>query len=166
MHVDFLEKREAKKHNISTHSKRMRDKIKINHMPEQLKNINKRKIVKVDFWMNIWTEINGIRPAIIYKASSLKYWEDITVLPITSYKNEEQKTVDLLDIPIQENDDNWLKNKSLIKIRQLKSVSKKRFRRNKKSKNIDIIWEIKNPFIRQQINTQIIKMFGLDQLRR
>ncbi len=164
MHKDFVEKREAKKHNINSHSQRMRNKIKYNHLPENIIAINKRKIVKIDFWMNIWTEINGIRPAIIYKANSLKYGEDVTVLPITSYKDGEVKAVDHLDVELPRSEENWLTNNSLIKIRQLTSVSKKRIKIHKKNDRVQIMWEIKDETIRRKINSHILKMFWLDAL--
>jgi hypothetical protein len=49
LHNDFIENKESKKHNMSSHSKRFKDKIKINHQKEELIEIKKRKIVLIDF---------------------------------------------------------------------------------------------------------------------
>lgn len=93
--------------------------------------------------MNIWTDINWIRPSIVFKNSNYKYWEDIIVIPITSYEKEQEdsKSVSEFDIKIEANKTNWLSHDSLIKIRQLRAVSKKRFKTNKKW-IIKIIWEV------------------------
>ena len=73
LHQDFILKKEAKKHNINSHSQWMRDSIKLNHEPNELVEINKRKIVYVQFGMNVGTEINGIRPAVIYKPDEYRF---------------------------------------------------------------------------------------------
>jgi len=49
LHYDFIENKESKKHNINSHSKRFKDKIKINHQKQELIEITKRKIVLIDF---------------------------------------------------------------------------------------------------------------------
>ena len=134
LHIDFIDNKEEKKHNMNSHSNWFNKKIKINHEEEQLEIINKWKLCMVDYGMNIWTEINGLRPSIIYKSSSSKYWEDIIVLPITSYKDGEEwetKSVDEYDIEILPDSSNNLTNRSLIKIRQMRCVSKKRVRQKK-----------------------------------
>ncbi len=129
-------------------------KIKLNHGKEPEENINKWKICKVDYWMNIWTEINWIRPSIIFKNSNYKYWEDILVIPITSFKDWEIKSVDEFDVEILKSENNWLKNNSLIKIRQLKSVSKKRLKRNRKWDKIIIMWEVEEKYF-DEIHTKV-----------
>ncbi len=73
MHPNFLNLKDSKRHNITSHSRWFKNKIKLNHLKEGIEAINKRKICIVDFGMNIGTEINGIRPVIVYKASTYKY---------------------------------------------------------------------------------------------
>ena len=163
LHNDFIESEDQKKHNMNNHSKRFRDKIKLNHDWENLSEIRKWKVVLVNFGMNIWTEINWVRPAIIYKHDDYRYWEDIVVIPITSYESnnsqwddeiqgQDLKSKDMFDIAIDKSMCDGLDHDSLIKIRQLKSVSKKRFRRDRKSKKIKIIWFIQDEEIKKKID--------------
>ena len=91
VHEDFVAFKDDKKHNISSHSKWFRKKIYLNHSKESTAILNKWKICMVDYWMNVWTEINWIRPSIVFKNSNYKYWEDIFVIPMTSYKEEQEK---------------------------------------------------------------------------
>jgi mRNA-degrading endonuclease toxin of MazEF toxin-antitoxin module len=114
--------------------------------------------------MNVGSEINGTRPAIIYKASSYKYGEDIIVLPITSFEggDGEEKSKDSLDVIFEENKNSGIGHKSLIKIRQIRCVSKKRLKKEKKTGNIRILGIVDDEALRTAINTNIVKMFGLD----
>ena len=160
-HNDFIENREDKKHNINSLANWFNKKIKLNHLEESGENINKWKICKVDYWMNIWTEINWVRPSIVFKSSSAKYWEDIIVIPVTSFKDWETKSIDEFDIEIEPNEKNNLKNKSLIKIRQLRSVSKKRIRPKKWSDKLNIFWEIVDIEFRELIKSNIKRIFWL-----
>jgi hypothetical protein len=52
---------------------------------------------------------------------------------MTSYKEdqEELKSKDEFDIEIESSDENGLDNKSLLKIRQIRCISKKRFKTKK-----------------------------------
>jgi hypothetical protein len=87
LHEDFINNTESKKHNLLSHMDWFIKKIKINHEKENNLIINRWKICSVDYGINIGTEINGIRPSIIFKSSSAKYGEDTIVIPITSYEN-------------------------------------------------------------------------------
>lgn len=160
----FIEKKEEKKHNMNSHAQRFRDKIKLNNEEEVLDEIMKWKIVPVKFWMNIWSEINGIRPAIIYKHDNYRYGEDIIVIPITSYEINEDwqyKSKDQFDIEIEWNETNWLKHTSLIKIRQMKCISKKRFQKWKESGSVIIRGKIDNEEIRKTIDNNVRVMFWI-----
>jgi len=161
MHEDFIESKEDKKHNMNNHSKRFRDQIKLNHDKESLTEITKRKVVLANFWMNIGTEINGIRPAIVYKHDDYKFWEDIIVIPITSYEGDKVKSIGALDVELNIDDCEGLHHKSLIKVRQIKSISKKRLRHDKGSWKIKIIGNIMDERIKQQIDTNVRVMFGI-----
>jgi len=157
LHEDFIEKKEEKKHNINSHSNWFNKKIKMNHESDKLEVINKWKLCVVDYWMNIWTEMNGMRPSIIFKSSTAKYWEDIIVIPITSYLEwgEEIKSVDEFDIEIIPDSDNNLSHKSLLKVRQLRCISKKRLMKARKSNKLNIFWEIVDPKLRDVISTTV-----------
>jgi mRNA-degrading endonuclease toxin of MazEF toxin-antitoxin module len=115
--------------------------------------------------MNVGSEINGTRPAIIYKASSYKYGEDIIVLPITSFEgvDGEEKSKDSLDVILEENKNNGIGHKSLIKVRQIRCISKKRLKKEKKTGNIKILGVVDDKALKIAITTNIIKMFGLNE---
>lgn len=164
MHPNFLNVRDAKRHNITNHSRWFKNKINLNHMMEEIEPMNKWRICIVDFWMNVGTEINGIRPVIVYKASTYKYWEDMVVIPVTSFESEdgEEKSKDSLDVVLEADVENGIDHKSLVKIRQIRCISKKRLRRDKKSWLIKILWNIVKDDIKREINGNIKKMFGLD----
>ena len=87
----------------------------------------------VDYGMNIGTEINGVRPSLVFKSSNAKYGEDLIVIPITSYEDglHESKSIDQFDIEIIPNTENNLSHKSLLKLRQIRCISKKRVKSKK-----------------------------------
>jgi mRNA-degrading endonuclease toxin of MazEF toxin-antitoxin module len=37
----------------------------------------------VNYWINIWNEINWIRPSLIIKSNRYNRWYDILVIPMT-----------------------------------------------------------------------------------
>ncbi len=163
LHNDFIKNKEDKKHNITSHTKWFRWKIKLNHKEESIEIINKWKLCMVDYGVNVWTEINWIRPSIVFKSSSAKYWEDIIVIPITYFFDwkENIKSIDEFDLEIFPDTENNLKNKSLLKIRQLRCVSKKRIKSRKWSKKLTIFWEIKNKELKERIKTNVRTMFWI-----
>ena len=161
LHNDFIENKEEKKHNINSHSNWFNKKIKINHEKENIQVINKWKLCMVDYWMNIWTEINWTRPSIIIKSNTYLQWEDIFVIPITSYNDWENKSIDTFDVEILPDKDNNLKNKSLIKIRQLRCISKKRIRSKKWSDVLNIFWEINDRNLRELIENNLRRIFWI-----
>jgi len=128
LHNNFIENKEDKKHNINSHTKWFNKKIKLNHLQNNIEPVNKWKICFVDYWMNVWTEINWVRPSIIYKSSTYKYWEDVIVIPMTSYNEEDFniKSKGEFDVEIISSKKNWLTNNSLLKIRQIRCISKKK----------------------------------------
>lgn len=164
LHPNFLNTKDTKKQNMTSHARWFKNKIKINHEKEEIEAINKWKICIVDFGMNVWTEINWQRPVIIYKSSTYKYWEDIIVIPITSfyYDNGEEKSLDALDVVLEDDMVSWIDHKSILKIRQIRCVSKKRLKRDKKSWEIKIWWSIEDDDLKRKINGNIKVMFGFD----
>jgi len=161
LHNDFIENREDKKHNINSHTKWFNTKIKLNHKYECLDVVNKWKLCMVDYGINIWTEINWPRPSLIFKANSYLQWEDVFVIPITSFKDWKIKSVDEFDIKLTPNDSNNLTNKSLLKIRQLRCISKKRIKTKRKSNKLNIFWEIIEITTRKKIENNIKRIFWI-----
>lgn len=111
--------------------------------------------------MNIWSEINGMRPAIIYKHDEYRYWEDTIVIPITSFEDWGHKPMDTFDIDIEADITNGLSHRSLIKIRQLRCISKKRFKKSKKTNNVMIIGKIEDEDLKKRIESNIKVMFWI-----
>lgn len=113
--------------------------------------MTKRQIYYVDFGINVWTEINGSRPAIVYKASRKSFWEDIIVLPITGYTPNKSK--DEFDVSVNLNQCEWLSKESLVKTRQMRCVSKKRF--------WNYIWRITDIAVKNEVQFSLIRMMWM-----
>lgn len=148
---DFIIKVEEKKHNLQNHLYWLKKKIRLNQTNEKSKSSTKWAIYYIDYWINIWCEINWIRPSIIYKNSHFTSWEDIIVIPLTSDKVN--KSIDIFDVEIVPDKQNKLKNKSYIKLRQIRSVSKKRIEW--------YIWKIIDIDIKDNVQNKLIKMFWM-----
>lgn len=148
---DFIDQETPKKHNLNNHISWFKNKIKYNHQKETVGLMMKRSLYYVDYGINIGTEINGIRPSLIYKNNDYKYGEDTIAIPITSYTDE--KSVDTFDIHLEKTKDNNLKNDSLLKIRQIKMISKKRVQ--------SYIGKISDIELKNNIQNKIILMLGM-----
>jgi len=148
---DFIFKVEEKKHNLENHLYWLKKKIYLNQNREKLKASTKWSIYYVDYWINIWSEINWVRPSIIYKNSHFTSGEDIIVIPLTSYKIN--KSLDTFDVELESDKANKLKVKSYIKLRQIRSISKKRIE--------SYIWKITDLELKNKIQDNLIKMFWM-----
>jgi len=148
---DFVSTNLSKSNNVSYLTKRFFQHIKLDQKYRKELYFSKWTIVFIHFGCNIWTEINWLRPAIVYKRASFTSWWDVIVIPLTSF--EENKKLDEFDIIIEPNQENWLKNKSIARLRQIKSISKKRIS--------NIWWKINDEII-EQIDFAIINMFQLE----
>ena len=140
---DFLIKNKNKAHNLENHIENFKEKIKINQQKENPRDFRKYDIHYVNYWINIWNEINWIRPSLIIKSNRYNRWYDTLVIPMTWLYDENNniKQLDTFDIIINPNNDNKLKKDSLLKIRHLKSISKKRILwRIWKLENLDVEW--------------------------
>jgi len=150
----FFQDRDEKKHNFYSHVKWFFKKIKLNTVFRKQFSVKKWEICLVDFWMNIWNEINWHRPALVF--SKNKWVSNVFVIPISSFK--EDSFVSKYDLIINWNDENWLKIRSVLKIEQMKIVSKNRFIKNKTTWWVVLIWKIKNDLDIESINN-LIKIF-------
>lgn len=104
----------------------LKKRIEINNQPLVDKLFSKYDIHYVDYWMNIWNEVNGKRPSLIFKNNRYKYWYDTIVIPLSSSKkwNGKYKKQDNFDIHIIPDNSNHLRKESILKIRQIRTVSK------------------------------------------
>ena len=80
-------------------------------------------IVWVNLWYNVWTELNKKRPCVVYSWKNHNQTDNIVIIPIKTYK---WKLIDNFQIYINHDDQNNLKNDSLINILSIRSISKKR----------------------------------------
>lgn len=151
LHPDFLNSEVAKKHNINNHIYWFKEKIKLNQKSEITIAYSKWSINYVDYGINLWTEINGKRPSIMIKKSKYSFGEDIIVIPLSSITINKSK--DTFDVCILPHQTSWLKNASFAKIRQMRSISKKRIWNN--------IWKIIDRALKDQINETIKEMFWI-----
>ena len=84
----------------------------------------KRDIVRLNFWYNIWSEINKERFAVVISPNFLNiHSHNLIVLPIKTYKWKYNRN---MEIKILKESYPFLKNDSLILLNQIKTVSKKR----------------------------------------
>ncbi len=143
---DFLLKNKNKAHNLENHIDNFKEKIKINQQEENSRDFRKYDIHYVNYWINIWNEINGIRPSLIIKSNRYNKGYDILIIPMTGLYDEfwKKKTLDNFDIIIIPDIKNKLKKESLLKSRHLKSISKKRI--------LNKIWKIENSIICEENN--------------
>ncbi len=109
-----------------------------NFIKETIKQFN---IYIVDFWQNIWVEFNKRRPALVisWKKFSSK-WDNLIVIPITSYYNThwKAKKVYKTDIVVEKSNNNWLINKSIIRCWSIRDVSKKRLNK--------LVWRLEKEY--------------------
>lgn len=142
---------EHKRHNLTNHIYRFKNMIKMNHQKEITQRLTKRQIYYVDFGINVWTEINGTRPALVYKASKKTYGEDILVIPMTGYTDE--KSMDEFDVKLDLEACTFMSKPSIIKTRQIRCISKKRLG--------NYIGKITTPHIKDSLQENIIRMMGM-----
>ena len=124
----FIEESNTKSHNFSNHIENFKEKIKLNQQLDNRKDFLKYDIYYVNFWVNVWNEINWERPCLIFKSNRHNKWSDIIVIPMTwlldiNWKN---KKLDKFDIVIAPDNSNKLKKESILRIRLIRSISKKR----------------------------------------
>jgi len=78
----------------------------------------------IDLWNNIWSEENKRRPCSVYSTKRFNQSNTVVVLTIKSFYWKINKEYEIL---IEPNEINWLQKKSLIRITQIRTVSKQRF---------------------------------------
>lgn len=119
-------------------------KIKLNFDEKSKNNIFKQgEIYYVNFWINIGSEFNWIRPALIFEKSKYSFWrKNVIVMPITSFKKN--KKYNKFDFIISPDNINWLKSDSIIKLFHIKDICKSRVKTK--------IWKIDDTIFQKLIN--------------
>ncbi|NVP17462.1 type II toxin-antitoxin system PemK/MazF family toxin [Candidatus Gracilibacteria bacterium] len=102
------------------------EKIFLHNDLKSQKNIFKQKeIYYVNFGINIGSEFNLTRPALIFEKSKFSFWrKNVIVIPITTYKNN--KKYNKFDIKINKSEINGLKEDSILKLLHIKDICKSR----------------------------------------
>jgi len=111
--------------------------------------LNKWDIYFVNLWKNIWSELNKIRPCIIYSNYFFNNWKTTVVIPLKSYKWKINKKVHIL---IYWNKINNLKLDSIVDLLSIRQVSKKRILLKR--------WFLSKKEL-EKIDKQILKIFEI-----
>ncbi len=100
------------------------DKLNIHFNKDTPKVFPKKwDIYFVNLWQNIWSELNKIRPCIIWSVKQANFWNTVLVVPLKSFKW--QKLNDFQGL-IKKSKINWLERDSVIDFSSIKQTSKKR----------------------------------------
>jgi len=163
-----------KKHNYENHQNWFLDKMKMNLDFSKKNNKNdffkKYSIYEVDFWMNIWEEMNWKRPALFLKKTNKTYWDLLLVLPIVNAFDSEKNIIlnkwefsvlvssELWKLP------KWFFKDSFILVNQIKSISKSRV--SKWKYKYKYLWklDVENDFDKRiilEIEKKIEKLFWI-----
>jgi len=98
-------------------------------------------IYLADLWKNIWWEINKIRPVlIIWKTRKFLKSKTLLVVPFTSYyqNNGKEKKLIPWDIIIKADSTNNLEKDSILRLRKIREISRKRI--------IHKLWKLENSY--------------------
>lgn len=97
--------------------------LQMQFLKKRIISVYTSNIYLVNFWYNIWSEYNWIRPAIVLSSSYINATSICIVIPITSYKWKKWFQSDIIIDPIWEN---GLSQKSIIRTTHIYTISKKR----------------------------------------
>ena len=112
----------------------------------------KWEIYFVNLWKNIWSELNKIRPCIIYSWRRFNGWNTIIIIPLKSYKWKINNSINLF---IKATKENNLKLDSVVDLLSIRQVSKKRVRLKK--------WNLEYRHLKR-IDKYISKIFEIKKL--
>ncbi len=100
------------------------DKLDIHFNKFSPKIIPKKwDIYFVNLWQNIWSELNKVRPCIIWSVKQANFWNTVLIIPLKSYK---WKKINDFQILIKKSKLNWLEKDSIIDFSSIRQISKKR----------------------------------------
>ena len=112
--------------------------------------LQKWDIFYINLWKNIWSELNKIRPCIIYSKKFANNWKTTVIIPLKSYKWTFNKDLYIL---IKNDKINKLQLKSIIDITAIRQISKKRIRW--------YIWKLSSNDL-YKIDKKIIKIYWIN----
>jgi mRNA-degrading endonuclease toxin of MazEF toxin-antitoxin module len=114
--------------------------------------LNKWEIYFVNLWKNIWSELNKIRPCIIYSWRRFNGWNTIIIIPLKSYKWKINNSINLF---IKATKENNLKLDSVVDLLSIRQVSKKRVRLKK--------WNLESRHL-ERIDKYVSRIFEIKKL--
>jgi len=138
---------------MASHTDGFVTQLKLNTPSVIKQSLQKRQIYVVNYGMNTGSEMNGIRPSIIFKDSENTLGEDVTVIPLTSALCE--KLTDKYDLFVEKDDSNKLFQNSYARLRQFRVISKRKLGK--------FLGTITNEGLRKEINETMGKMLALDK---
>lgn len=126
------------------------DKLDL-HFNRQIKwfDLQKWDIFYVNLWKNIWSELNKIRPCIVYSKKFANKWDTVVIIPLRSYKWKINKD---LFIFLESDNENNLELNSIIDISWIRQISKKRIK--------GYIWKLSNEKM-LKIDNKVDKIFWI-----
>ena len=110
----------------------------------------KWEIYFVNLWKNIWTELNKIRPCLIYSKKSFNSINWIVIIPFKSYNWK--KIIEKFQIKIEKSHINNLRKSSICDIFHIKYISTKRLKWK--------VWIIENKYL-EEIDKKVLLMFDI-----
>ena len=97
----------------------------------------------IEFWQNIWSEINKKRPWIIISNTNFsKKWNNVWIITLTTY-TKNKKTYDF-DVIINPDKNNKLENISIVRCWNISNIDKKRIKK--------FIWKIDKSDLEKILN--------------
>lgn len=150
MPKEFIEMELPKHHSLKNYILWFFEKINLYKQKEKITRWKKWNIYYINFGINIGSEINGIRPAIIFENTRETYGKDIIVLPLTTDKKVGNNH---FDIPFKKDIENGLRSDSLVKTRQIRCISIKRIQK--------YIGRISNTEYQEYIEKKVLQLFDI-----
>lgn len=99
------------------------ENILIQFKKREIKYVFQREIFMVNFWWNIWSEYNWVRPCLVVSNWKINKWSLVIVIPMSSAS---WKEMFLWDVRITSTRENGLRRESIIRTSHAKSISKRR----------------------------------------
>ena len=108
----------------------------------------KWEIFYINLWQNVWSELNKIRPCIVYSKRKFNAWWTMIVIPLRSYKWKNKKNF----LKIFPSEENCLEKISLADVFAIKQVDKRRI--------LNRVWKLENKYL-EKIDNILLKILDI-----
>lgn len=127
------------------------EKIEVHFLKSTPKlRFQKWDIFFINLGKNIWSEINKIRPCVVYSTKNYNNMTGAIIIPFKSLKQKD--IIEKVQTIVSRSVENWLEKDSILDIFYLRNISSKRM--NKK------IWKLEKRYL-DEIDEKVGKMFGI-----